>query len=72
MVNTETKLIKNLPRKWDDILAQMFNGIYTKSHIRNVVSGNRNNIEILESAISLAQQYQNKLKSIKDKIENLN
>lgn len=71
MVNTDNRLIKMLPKKWDDILVDKFNGQFTKSHIRNVVSGNRKNIDIFESAIQLAEQYQSRLQSIKEKLENL-
>jgi hypothetical protein len=72
VVNTDIKLISKLPRKWDQILYDFFKGAYSKSHIRNVVVGNRNNIKILEQAVILAEEHQKHLLTIKNKIMNLN
>lgn len=72
MVNTDKKILKKLPRKWADTIYDHFHGMYSKGHIRNVVNGNKNNIEIFEQVLALAEEYQKKLQSIKEKIDNLN
>jgi hypothetical protein len=73
VVNTDKrKIITKLPRKWADTIYDHFNGRFSKVHIQNVMYGFRNNIEIFEQAIKLAEEHQNRLNSIKEKLNNLN
>jgi hypothetical protein len=55
-----TKLREKLPSGYRKTLAEEFN--VTTTHIGYVLRGDRNNFRIVESAVALAKNHQQKLK----------
>ena len=51
---TRKKLIENLPDNWLELLAAQFR--FSKSHLRNIVYGFRNNEDVLKAAVSIAEE----------------
>lgn len=63
------KLRKKMPPKYRETLSIKF-GV-TEGYIDQLLRGDKNNIEIIEEAIKMAQIHQEFLKSQKDKIKKL-
>jgi hypothetical protein len=64
------KLKKKLPKRFRMILWTRLNK-YSLSSIDAVLRGDRNNDEIIDAAINLAEEHQNELKSRLEKINSL-
>lgn len=58
-------LRKYLPKNWAEIIAER-HGV-AASHVRNVMVGNRNNIEIANSIIELAFAHKKKMQAIAER-----
>jgi hypothetical protein len=63
------KLKSNLPSGYRDILAEK-HGL-SKSYIDKIFSGERFNSNVIDSAIEMAEVYQNRLLNQKQKINSL-
>lgn len=64
-------LLRSLPRKWEDMVAKRCRKLYSKSHIRNVIEGRRNNLEILQMTIDIAFEHKKRQEQIDRKIQKL-
>ncbi len=72
MVNIkDLKLSKHLPPKWLNTLYEHFKGKYSIYTVRNVVYGERYNLEIYEKAIELAEEYKAEQRKLIKKVNNL-
>lgn len=64
------ELVKKLPKGWLSTLAFELDH-YSKSYIQKVVYGQRNNIEILNAAVDLANKEELKVQRLEQKLKNL-
>lgn len=65
------KIRGNLPKAYAKTLEKRLKGQYSKSLIEKVVYGKRDNEDIIEAAIELAQETQNKKAALLERINTL-
>jgi hypothetical protein len=70
MTKVELKLLrKKLPREAIKNLAKEFE--VTEAHIRLILNGERNNLNVINVAIIMAEEHQEYLKNLSNKIKKL-
>lgn len=65
-------LKKHLPHNYRKIIASAFNNTYSESYISKVISGERNNTDIMAAAIDLAKKHRETQNNIIQQINTLN
>jgi transcriptional regulator with XRE-family HTH domain len=70
MTKKELRILrKNLPKGYRDTLARQFN--CTASYVDKVLSGTRNNIEMIKAATKMAEDYKAEMDQLSNQIKQL-